>query len=44
MPIILEKKYENDISLAVWQITESHDVHDIRKEGFDFMKEESEEA
>ncbi|GGD41590.1 hypothetical protein GCM10011514_02000 [Emticicia aquatilis] len=25
MPIILEKKYENDISLAVWQITESHD-------------------
>ncbi|MBK7762705.1 MAG: hypothetical protein IPI46_04945 [Bacteroidetes bacterium] len=28
---------------AFAQITESHDVHDIRKEGFDFMKEESEE-
>lgn len=25
MPVILEKKYENNISLAVWQITESHD-------------------
>lgn len=25
MPIILEKKYENNISLAVWKITESHD-------------------
>lgn len=25
MPVILEKKYENDISLAVWQVTESHD-------------------
>lgn len=25
MPVLLEKKYENDISLAVWQITESHD-------------------
>lgn len=25
MPVILEKKYENSISLAVWQITESHD-------------------
>lgn len=24
MPIILEKKYENNISLAVWQISESH--------------------
>ncbi len=25
MPVILEKKYENNISLAVWHITESHD-------------------
>ena len=26
MPILLQKKYEyNDINLAVWQITESHD-------------------
>ncbi len=25
MPVILEKIYENNISLAVWQITESHD-------------------
>lgn len=25
MPVILEKKYKNNISLAVWQITESHD-------------------
>ncbi len=25
MSVILEKKYENNISLAVWQITESHD-------------------
>lgn len=25
MPVILEKKYENNISLAVWKITESHD-------------------
>lgn len=25
MPVILEKKYHNDIHLAVWQITESHD-------------------
>jgi phosphopantetheinyl transferase len=25
MPVILEKKYENNISLAVWQITESHE-------------------
>lgn len=25
MPVILEKEYENNISLAVWQITESHD-------------------
>ena len=25
MPVSLEKKYENNISLAIWQITESHD-------------------
>lgn len=25
MPVILEKKYENGISLAIWQITEQHD-------------------
>jgi 4'-phosphopantetheinyl transferase len=25
MPIYLEKKYENSISLAIWHITESHD-------------------
>lgn len=25
MPVILEKKYENNISLVIWQITESHD-------------------
>ncbi len=25
MPVILQKKYKNDIHLAVWKITESHD-------------------
>jgi 4'-phosphopantetheinyl transferase len=25
MPICLEKKYENNISLAIWHVTESHD-------------------